>query len=264
MISHYEHFVSDYVAPRSISIWLPDDLSDHERLPVLYMHDGQNLFDPLMAFGGVDWAVDEAVTTLRSTGKIRGAIVVGIWNTSLRWREYMPRLSIKGLNSAVSLLGYLAKAKGMPVSDDYLLFLVKELKPYIDKTYPVLDDQPNTFILGSSMGGLISAYAMCMYPHIYGGAGCLSTHWPAGRMPLVNELGRLLPSPGRNKFYFDFGTSTLDSNYEPYQSKMDTFLVSMGYTPGLDWVTRKFEGAEHNEAAWRKRIHIPLEFLLGL
>jgi enterochelin esterase-like enzyme len=111
-------------------------------------------------------------------------------------------------------------------SDSYLRFIVEEVKPYIDKTYPTISDRDNTFIAGSSMGGLISMYAICEYPEIFGGAACLSTHWP-GIMPMDNNpipesffsyMEQNLPDPQNHKLYFDYGTETLDAYYLPYQS----------------------------------------------
>ena len=99
---------------------------------------------------------------------------------------------------------------------------------------------------------------------MFGGAGCVSTHWPAGENMLVDYMGSHLPQPGAHKLYFDYGTATLDELYEPFQQRMDAHLQAAGYTQGKDWITRKFEGAEHNEAAWRVRVEIPLRFLLSV
>lgn len=263
MLTRHENFPSRFVPARHVDVWQPDPVPADERLPVLYMHDGQNLFSPSTAYGGVDWGMQDAVTRLMEAGTLRGAIIVGVWNTPQRWREYMPAVKLKGSNVKTILRNFLAKAGGEPLSEEYLRFLVEELKPFIDAHYPTLPDRANTFVMGSSMGGLISLYALCRYPHIFGGAGCLSTHWPAGKTPLVEALGELIPPAGEHKLYFDYGTATLDANYEPYQLHMDALLRAKNYTAGKDWITRKFEGAEHNEAAWRARVHIPLTFLLG-
>jgi hypothetical protein len=80
---------------------------------------------------------------------------------------------------------------------------------------------------------------------------------------LVDYLGKHLPAPGQHKLYFDFGTTTLDRLYERHQVRMDTHLRAAGYRSGVDWMTRRFEDAAHNEASWRERVHIPLKFLLG-
>ncbi|MBK8836717.1 MAG: hypothetical protein IPO29_18440 [Anaerolineae bacterium] len=153
--------------------------------------------------------------------------------------------------------------EGSPASDGYLRFLVEELKPLIDARYRSLPDQPNTCIMGSSMGGLVSLYAIAQYPEVFGGAGCLSTHWIAGENMLVDYLGERLPPPANHRLYFDFGTITLDEAYEPFQVRMDGWLSKAGYALGQNWTTLKFEGAAHTEAAWRARVDLPLRFLLS-
>ncbi len=115
--------------------------------------------------------------------------------------------------------------------------------------------------MGSSMGGLISLYALEQYPAVFGGAGCVSTHWPAGRNGLVHAMGSALPRAGSHRLYFDYGTAALDSSYEPYQQRMDEYVQAAGYRQGHDWVTLRFPGADHSETAWRERVHLPLQFL---
>jgi enterochelin esterase-like enzyme len=119
------------------------------------------------------------------------------------------------------------------------------------------------------MGGLISLYAICEYPEIFGGAACLSTHWTGiytnenNPIPqaLMNYLKQKLPSPKNHKIYFDHGTTTLDSLYGQWQVMVDEIMKQNGYGNG-QWVTKVFEGAPHTEKAWGERLHIPLMFLL--
>jgi predicted alpha/beta superfamily hydrolase len=226
------------------------------------MHDGQNLFDPELSFAGVDWGVDAAVTNLMQHEALPGVIVVGIWNSPERLREYMPARMLFAPQHRALLSQFIRDHGGPPLSQQYLAFLVNELKPLIDATYRTLPDRAHTFVMGSSMGGLISLDAVVEYPHIFGGAGCLSTHWPIGQHQLVEYFGTVLPKPGLHRLYFDYGTEALDSIYEPFQQHMDYLLLRNGYTPEETWMTRRFEGAEHNEGAWRERVHIPLRFLL--
>jgi len=113
------------------------------------------------------------------------------------------------------------------------------------------------------MGGLISLYAICEYPQVFGGAGCVSTHWPVLKQLMINYLKTHLPDPANHKLYFDFGTEGLDNGYEPYQIKVDKVIQKGGYIAGQNWITRKYEGHSHHESYWRKRVHIPLRFLLG-
>jgi predicted alpha/beta superfamily hydrolase len=141
--------------------------------------------------------------------------------------------------------------------------VVDELKPFVDRNYQTMTGRSDTFMMGSSMGALVSLYALCEYPEVFGGAGCLSTHWPAVDGILIGYLERTLPKPGTHKMYFDYGTKTLDVSYEGYQRQVDDVMKTIGYVKGKDWITRKFEGAEHSERSWRKRVHIPLTFFFG-
>lgn len=263
-IQRNENFESKFVARRHVDVWCPPGYSEgNERYPVIYMHDGQNLFVPISSIGGVSWGMDEAITQLMDSKKMRGAIVVGIWNTDIRWREYMPQKPYWTLALHRHHEAFVARAGGDPLSDSYLRFLVEEVKPFVDSKYHTLPDQRNTYVMGSSMGGLISLYAVSEYPDVFHGAGCLSTNWPAGEHELVNEMAKIVPDPASHKLYFDYGTEGLDSLYEPYQAQMDKHLLELGYADDVNWMTRKFEGASHNETAWRARVELPLTFLLG-
>ena len=91
----------------------------------------------------------------------------------------------------------------------------------------------------------------------------MSTHWSDADDAVVKWYQSHWPEAGSNRLYFDYGTESLDAAYEPYQQIMDETMRSKGYTEGSDWVTRKFHGASHLPSAWRDRLHIPLEFLLG-
>lgn len=259
-------FPSRYVEARNVDVWLPPGYKDQpaKRYPVIYMHDGQNLFDPALSYSGVTWGVAEALTELMDQEQSDGAIVVGIWNSGAgRVRDYMPQKPLEIPTARKSKADLIAEMGGMPVSDNYLRFLVEEVKPFIDQTYQTLPGQPHTSVMGSSMGGLISLYALVEYPAIFGGAGCVSTHWPIGGDLLVDYFGEALPAPGSNKIYFDYGTAGLDSVYAPFQARMDDWMQRVGYRREIDWLSLVFEGADHSEAAWQKRVKLPLRFLLG-
>jgi predicted alpha/beta superfamily hydrolase len=258
----YENFPSKFVAARNIDVWLPPQFSKNKKYPVLYMHDGQMLFDGKSTWNKQEWMIDETMTKLIAENKIREAIVVGIWNTPQRREEYMPQKAF-----AMATAAQKAEAAKFGIaevfSDRYLKFIVEELKPFIDKTYPTLKDRKNTFVMGSSMGGLISLYAISEYPEIFGGAACISTHFPAGDGVMIEYMKTNLPAPKDHKIYFDYGTETLDASYEPFQIKADAAMKAKGYEPGKNWLTRKFAGEDHSERAWAKRAEIPLVFLLG-
>jgi predicted alpha/beta superfamily hydrolase len=259
-------FPSHFVVPRQIEVWLPPGYDENSsgRYPVIYMHDGQNIFDPVTSYGGNSWEVDRAMCRLIRAGKTRGAIIVGVRNTGMgRFAEYMPKKAVVG-DQVILLPGAPTVPAAIIQSDAYLKFLVAELKPWLDRTYRTQPEVAHTFVMGSSMGGLISAYALAEYPQVFGGAGCVSTHWPAGDGAMIDYLAKHLPKPGTYKLYFDFGTATLDAQYEPYQQRMDAVMRAAGYTEGRDWITKKFPGDEHSEKSWRARVEIPLSFLLGL
>jgi predicted alpha/beta superfamily hydrolase len=276
-INRFEDFGSKFVKPRNVDVWLPDDYIATKKYAVLYLHDGQMLFDSTTTWNKQEWGVDETVGYLLKTKKIRECIVVGIWNTNIRHSEYFPQKPFESLskNYRDSLLSFAKRNPttslfSAPVqSDQYLKFLVTELKPFIDSAFSTKPDQKNTFIGGSSMGGLISIYALCEYPGIFGGAACLSTHWPGiftmenNPIPIAFQeyLKANLPNPKTHKIYFDYGTETLDALYEPLQLKVDEVMKQKRYT-SKTWVTKKFTGADHSEKAWRERLEIPITFLL--
>jgi predicted alpha/beta superfamily hydrolase len=264
-LQRHSGFPSRHVDARNVDVWLPPSYEQDTsaRYPVVYLQDGQNQFDPALAYGGVDWDLDGAMTRLVRDGSVREAILVGIWNTPKRLAEYMPQKALGGKPLTGDLLGPDSLAPDQLASDAYLQFLVTELKPFIDSKYRTLTDRDNTFAMGSSMGALVSAYAVSEYPEVLGGAGCVSTHWPIGNGIVIDYLARALPDAGHHKFYFDHGTATLDQYYEPYQQRMDAVMRRKGYRQGEDWISRKYDGAEHNEAAWRARADGPLRLLLG-
>ena len=186
-IRRIDNFSSQYVTSRNIDVWLPDGYSTQKKYAVLYMQDGQMLFDTNATWNHITWDVDDVLTKLKKENTIRDVIVVGIWNTGKeRHADYFPQKPFEMLTAKQQEYIYKAvRANGDSVfngykihSDNYLKFLVTELKPYIDKTFSVYTNPKNTFISGSSMGGLISLYAICEFPNIFGGAACLSTHWP--------------------------------------------------------------------------------------
>jgi len=275
-IKRIDSFPSQYVRSRTVDVWLPNNYSKNEKYAVLYMHDGQMLFDSTTTWNKQEWKVDEIVGGLMDSNKIRKTIVVAIWNHSdIRHTDYYPQkpfdlLSQKFKDSIFKTASkqFGTDFKGLQ-SDNYLKFIVEEVKPFIDASLSVENNMENTFIAGSSMGGLISMYAICEYPKVFGGAACLSTHW-IGFMPLENTpvpeaffsyMEQNLPSAKNHKIYFDYGTATLDQYYLPYQHRVDEVLKEKGFND-TNYKNLKFEGHDHSENAWNKRFQIPVEFLL--
>jgi predicted alpha/beta superfamily hydrolase len=224
---------------RKISIWLPDSYSnDSEPHSVIYMHDGQNLFEPSAAFAGVDWKVDESINRLIAANQIKKTIVVAIPNSEYRMEE-------------LNLFTDRGKS--------YARYIVDRVKPVVDKNFNIHKDAANTFVMGSSMGGLMSFQMAVSRPDIFGGAGCLSSAF--SKAPeLFNYLEKSYLHPEKLRIYIDTG------EYEPPIVKdyfqMMHFLKSRGYTEGFNLMGCFDEKATHCEAAWAKRLELPLRFLL--
>jgi enterochelin esterase-like enzyme len=269
---------SKFTDPRRVQVWLPSGYQPNGRkYAVLYMHDGQNLFDKKSAGYGMEWEIDEHLDALIRAGKVRPTIVVGIWNTPKRLQEYVPSKAFDGLPA-----DYRDKVRalygGDPLSDGYLKFIVRELRPMIDRRFNVKTDRANTLIMGSSMGALVSLYAIDEYPEVFGGAGMMSTHWPLFMTPDGKSVGDAeyeavssaferyltpaLPDPRTHRLYFDHGSETLDAVYKRYQDRVDAVVQRSGYVQGVNWLTRSFPGQKHNEVSWASRVDVPLQFLL--
>ena len=276
-IEHFDNFKSSFVDARNIDVWLPDDYSEEEKYAVIYMHDGQMLFDDNITWNKQAWEVDETAAKLNAEGKTKKLIVVGIWNNGQkRHFEYFPQKAFRKLSAEEKeFVSNSLKLKGRinetfnPISDNYLKFIVTELKPFIDIHFSTLKDKDNTFIAGSSMGGLISLYAICEYPDVFGAAACLSTHW-TGIFQLEDNpvpaaffdyMRTCLPDPTTHRIYFDYGDQTLDQLYFSLQLTANDIMREKGFN-NANWKTLLFPGKDHSEKSWAERLNIPLEFLL--
>lgn len=264
---------SKFIKTRPVDVWVPEHYSSEKKYSVLYMHDGQMLFDASNTWNQQEWKVDEWASQLMADEKTKDFIVVAIHNIpEIRWQDLFPEKAmdfvsdedIKAIEEASGRSEY--KLNG----DNYLKFIVEELKPLIDDSYSVYQDRAHTFVMGSSMGGLMSMYAISEYPTVFGGAAALSTHWP-GAMPMDNNplpeaifqyMEQQLPKAGEHTLYFDYGNQTLDEHYPQYAPRVDDILKAKGYTE-QNAKNLFFEGTDHSEKSWNKRLDQPLRFLLG-
>jgi enterochelin esterase-like enzyme len=241
------------------------------------MQDGQALFDARTTWNGQSWSADLAVSKLVKEGRIPETIIVGVWNAGpWRYAEYYPQKVLARVPKALRQEYIESGMQGKPLADAYLRFLVEELKPAIDRRYATRPGPESTFVMGSSMGGLISLYAICEYPKVFGGAAGLSTHWVGlptawglervrqASLPLamLNYLSERLPDPATHKIYIDRGDDALDILYAPSQRLAEEVLRDRGYTTARA-SSRVFEGLGHRETDWAARLVQPLEFLLG-
>ena len=236
---------------RMIRVWLPPGYEDgQDRYPVIYCHDGQNIFDPGGPFGS--WSADKVAEEEMRSGRVRPAILVGIDNTSDRVREYLPPPDVV--------------PKGRPAegetgrADLYARFLLEVVKPYVDRTYRTLSERENTLVLGSSMGGVVSHYLLESHGNSFSAAGVFSPAYWASPKFFAESLRK--PKPD-GRIYLDMGTRE-GRSYWPdviriYQHWVRGGAVILGdlwFQPGIC--------AEHNEKAWKDRLPTALQFLLPL
>lgn len=267
--------------PMTVWVWLPPEYetAKSKRFPVLYMHDGQNLFDKQLTKFNQEWGIDEAIPRMVRQGDLRSWIVVGVQSPKSRYRGLFPQ-KILSLLPADFQKRVTDLEDGGPAGefsgDAYLSFMVEVVKPRVDREFRTLRGPEDTAVMGSSMGGLMAFYAMAEYPQVFGQAAAVSMHVglasTSERGVDHNKLAadaaeafrRYLAiskmKPGQNRLYIDHGTGTLDGSYGPYSSAFVSMLEKTGWK-GPSFTFRTFAGAEHNETAWAQRVDIPLAFL---
>lgn len=261
---------SEFIEDKSYSVYLPPSYNDSldKNYPVLYLMDGQVQFGGKSPYSDLSWNTHLIADSLVAAGAIKEVILIGVNHAGdRRFEEYMPQKPLDRLPKSETD-SIRNKVEYTVYSDAFLKFLVRELKPAIDKKYRTLSDVEHTFIGGSSMGGLISIYATCDYPDVFGGAICMSTHWPISLEDtspfiadeVVTYFERTLPKG--KKWYFDLGTKGLDKYYEKYQITIDIIMEEKGYKRGVDWLTIKWHDHDHNEKYWNERLHVPFQFIL--
>ncbi len=230
---------------RTLRIYLPPSysLNPLKRYPVLYMHDGQNLFEAATAYGGVEWKVDETANSLINNGQMDEVMVVGIDNGGGgRIYEYTPCCDPQ---------------YGGGGADVYERFILETVKPYIDQSYRTLPGNKNTALMGSSLGGLVSFYIGRRQPQVFSKLGALSSSFWWNNQMLPREV-EAATTKVAVKIYIDAGTS---SDGLPETTRMRDALVVDGYVQGQDLNYYVAQGAGHNEAAWAARLNIPLTYL---
>lgn len=263
------------ITPPHVVVWLPPGYdAGNRRYPVVYMHDGQNLFLPERSNFKKVWGADKSALRLIAARKVSPFIIVGIDHPGKeRFQQYFPtKVASEQLRQGITAFA------GAPKGDAYLRFLADELKPFIDRTYRTRPQPKYTAIGGSSMGGLISLYALAERPDAFGKAAAVSTHSPLidpqllSRTPAMAEgiksdwrtyLAKHLGAPNGRKLWMDHGTATLDQHYAPYQQVIDAEVKRLGWRPGRDFETRVYKGAEHEENAWAARLDDIFGWLLS-
>ncbi len=234
---------------RTVWVWLPEAYKSQPgaRFPVIYMHDGQNLFDVARSAFGVEWGVDDTATRMIAAGEVRPFMVVGIENNADRFGEYTP--------SRCGGIGGRGK--------EYARFVAKEVKPMIDATYRTIAGAEGTFVAGSSLGGLISLYILREHSEAFGGCGALSPSlwWSAQRLLLEAEADASWAKGKR--VWLDMGTEEKGWGDELVHVESVTRMRDALVRGGANVEMEIEEGGLHDEEAWARRLPRVLKQLLG-
>jgi predicted alpha/beta superfamily hydrolase len=229
---------------RTLILYLPPSYHENplKRYPVLYLHDGQNLFESATSSFGTEWQVDENINAAVAAGRMDEVIAVGIHNTSNRIWEYTPCCDA---------------SFGGGGADRYERFLIDTVKPFIDQSFRTLPGKDTTAVMGSSLGGLVSFYLARRNPAVFAKAGCLSSSfwWNAEALTVqVEQATAKVPV----RLYVDAGTS---NDGLTQTTRMSNALTADGHVPGVDLDFFVAQGGAHNEASWAARVHRPLAWL---
>ena len=231
----------------TIIVSLPPDYATDpgRRYPVLYLHDGQNVFDRATSVGE-EWRVDETAHELVGRGEVSPLVVVGIWNTGVhRIDEYAPTSD--------------PEKGGGGKADDYGRMLVQELKPFIDREYRTLPGATNTGLGGSSLGGLLTMHLGLRYPTVFSRLAVMSPSvWWDDRV-ILGEVAAL-PGKTSQRIWLDSGTREGEETITNSRALRDA-LVGKGWVEGQDLAYHEAEGGEHNEKSWSERVGPMLKFL---
>jgi predicted alpha/beta superfamily hydrolase len=244
----HEQFRSRFLRnQRDLIVYVPPgyDEQPQRRFPVLYLHDGQNLFDRATAFGGQDWNVHGAADYLIQAGSLEPILIVGIYNTGKsRIQEYTPSKAPK---------------IGGGRADRYGKFLLLEVMPFIQNEYRAQTGPQVTGIGGSSLGGLVSLYFGLKYPQTFGKIAALSPSVWWNQRIILRFAAAATPQP-RPRIWLDIGTRE-GPKIVPDVELFRDVLVKRGWRENQDLHYERVEGGEHNEAAWSQRIGRVLAFL---
>ncbi len=241
----YNFYSPQFGNSRTLTIYLPPSYSENplKRYPVLYAHDGQNLFNASTATYGVEWRMDETANSLIGNGQMDEAIIVGIDHG--------------GSNRIYELTPCCDPQYGGGGADSYERFILDTVRPYINQNFRTLTTKPNTALIGSSLGGLVSFYIGRRNPTVFGKLAAMSSSFWWNNQALTQQVEAATTKVAVN-FYIDAGTN---SDGLPETTRMRDALVVDGHVQGKDLYYYVAQGAGHNESSWAARLHIPLTYL---
>ncbi len=250
---------SEFVDDRPLYILVPQ-YAIKKPLKVIYMHDGQMLFDSTSTWNQQEWCVDESMNVKVNKQGMEPYLIVGIPNNGVKRKsEYFPEKVFHALSDSLKTVLIKDEWQGDSRSDEYLKYLVFEVIPYIESHYLVSKRARDRYLCGASSGGNATLYAFCEYPEVFPNAICFSTHWPGSLKHMNPEIPELwlaylntkLPSSKRRSLYMDRGTEGLDSLYGPWQEMADLLIRQKGYKK--HFTSLVFTGHDHSERSWKER-----------
>ena len=243
-----------------VDVWLPKDLS--ATTPVLVMHDGRNIFDENDSFTGKTW---EVLPAIRDEVRGQKPVVIAVWGLSdlTRLRELAPQKILDRHQEIWDTMpADYADSPGESMGDAYVSLIADAILPFVADKHGLILDPSRTAVMGSSMGGLMSLYAMSQRPEVFGTAICFSTHWPFGGEDMVNELTDLLPNSSNHRVWTDTGTIELDQHYGPFHELATERLKSKGYVEPDSLVAAVYPNTGHHESYWSRRVADALNWWL--
>ena len=254
-IRDFPKFSSDHVSARNVHVYLPPgyDADSTRRYPVMYFHDGQNVFDSATSFMGAEWRADETAERLIGDGTLQPFIGVAVWNTAERTTDYTPVIEPSRRQGGGA--------------ERYARFLIEELKPLIDERFRTRTGPEDTGVIGSSLGGVLSLYLGLEHPDVFRMVGCVSPAAWWGDRDLARRVRAARPED-RLRIWLDIGTDEGVSGVSAQKwvdeaRDLRNALTQTGYREGEDLHFEVVQGARHDERAWADRLDRILLFLLG-
>ena len=240
-ITTYREVPGDGILPRDIMVWMPPSYptNDTKRYPVLYVHDGQQVFDPATSTHGVEWGLDETATRLMSDEWAYEALIVAIHNTRDRWEEYSET----------------------PKGDAYRRFVTRQLKPFIDSNFRTLPGREHTAVMGASLGARSALLLAVDHADTFSMVACLS---PSFSSATVRRVEAWEGSGNDLRIYMDNGSLGVEQRHQPLIDWMLETLLAKGFEQGRQLAWRRDPAGEHNEASWARRVYVPLLFLFAI
>jgi len=249
---------------RIVDYWSPQTPTRH----LLIAHDGQNVFDPRTATRHRTWKMVQSAIRVSAQLGLTPPAVIGVFHSRSEENPFGRIMDLAPQDPYQNGVSASTNTKP-PISADqlqgnsYLREITDVIAPTICHTLDLDLSKTYTAVIGSSMGGLASLYALGKRPDFFSTALALSTHWTAGGDALVDALMDALPPPGNHRVWMSYGTKGHDADYGPFQKYADQKMMDMGWRNGQDFLSRRYERSGHNERSWAKYLDQPMRFWLA-